>query len=108
MPILAACLLLAPVQPATASPTARTDDPAALLVELQEAELPALQSNVSKIIDPAVSSDVEKKLSTIQIEVANLAEGYDQGKIRPNGLISKENRIMRSISSLKSEMRAHE
>ena len=109
--MLVATLLVAPVQQAGAAVgCAKCDESnaASLLVELQEQELPALQANVSKIRDPKMESVVESKLSSIETEVAMLAESYDQGTIKAASLARSANRVIGEIASLKSQMRANE
>lgn len=109
---LIATMLIAPVQQASAASVgcAKCDEnnAASLLVELQEQELPALQANVSKIRDPKIGSAVESKLSSIETEVAMLAESYDQGKMPASGLARSANRVISEIATLKGEMRANE
>lgn len=103
--LLAATLLVASVLPPA---HAANGNPAALLVEIQETELPGLQSDVGKIIDPTVGAKVERRLNELEAEVATIAEKYEQGKIIPAGLAIQTSHVLNELNSLKGEMRAHE
>ena len=87
---------------------AANGNPAALLVEIQETELPGLQSDVGKIRDPTVGAKVERRLNELEAEVATIAEKYEQGKIIPAGLAIQTSHVLNELNSLKGEMRAHE
>ena len=103
--LLAATLLVASVLPPA---HAANGNPAALLVEIQETELPGLQSDVGKIRDPTVGAKVERRLNELEAEVATIAEKYEQGKIIPAGLAIQTSHVLNELNSLKGEMRAHE
>jgi len=103
--VLAATMLVASVLPPA---HAANGNAAALLVEIQETELPGLQSDVGKINDPTVGAKVERRLNEIEAQVATIAEKYEQGKIIPAGLAIQTSQVLNDLNRLKGEMRAHE
>eukprot|EP00204_Picochlorum_oklahomense_P002791 CAMPEP_0118800912 /NCGR_PEP_ID=MMETSP1161-20130426/2653_1 /TAXON_ID=249345 /ORGANISM="Picochlorum oklahomensis, Strain CCMP2329" /LENGTH=163 /DNA_ID=CAMNT_0006728791 /DNA_START=104 /DNA_END=595 /DNA_ORIENTATION=- len=76
--------------------------------ELENAEIPLLQTDVSKIKTDENRQGVEEQLQTIERETATLAEDYEKNTSDMDSLSMKANGILNQVSALKNIMRSEE
>jgi len=76
--------------------------------ELENAELPLLQTDVAKIKTDENRQGVEEQLQSIERETATLAEDYEKNSSDMDSLSMKANGILNQVSALKNIMRSEE